>query len=337
MITTDWSTTYDDLICKAITVGKVSGELNGVPTKVVESGLAHVFFYGDTVYKMYKTHDDKDHFIKGILAPTQNRTKFIEHDFKLNQHFSQSIYRKLHSLYYVDGVVQVVPLDDNSIYFLVEMERLDFDTNLHEKLLAGEVDRESFYTLGFETAKAIDTCPIKAPAEADWYSLASDRVAMLRQFIDWLPEEFGLILKEADIISHLETHLDKNQHEYRLIKGDLLSVNVDNHDENVFLINGKPQFIDLLPPMQAWWYGVHYSNISNLVANIEVLHSRTAADDVLSGYLDYYQIESLPEHIFGFTQAFAYLISIAHFGSIPEKREVALKYLARLPDIVSWL
>jgi len=87
-VTTDWSTKYDRLIFTAICSGQVTGALSGVPDKVIESGLAHIFFYGDTVYKLYKTHDDKGHFIRGVLAPTDQRTAFMRHDFSLNKHFN---------------------------------------------------------------------------------------------------------------------------------------------------------------------------------------------------------------------------------------------------------
>jgi hypothetical protein len=92
-----------------------------------------------------------------------------------------------------------------------------------------------------------------------------------------------------------------------------------------------------LPPMSSWWFGLPHANLSNLMANVETLHSEAAAKQVKNGYLSYHEIEDLPAHSFAFTQAFAYLISIAHFGSVPEKREVALKYMERLGEIPEWV
>ncbi len=88
MLTTNWTNIYDDLIVTAFKAGRVSGAVSGQPTEVMESGLAHIFFYDDVVYKLYKTHADKDHFIKGVLAPTKRRQVFMEHDFAVNNHFS---------------------------------------------------------------------------------------------------------------------------------------------------------------------------------------------------------------------------------------------------------
>lgn len=337
MITLDWTDKYDELIFKAIKDGRVTGELTGEPTDIGESGLAHIFFYGNTVFKLYKTFADKDHFIKGVLAPTKRRSDFVEHDFALNQHFSGEIYKKLHSVYYDQETAIIVPYDGKSIYTLAEMSRLDFDTNLHERLLRGDIDEEELELLGYETARAIDTYPVSAPENLNWYDLAKERVGFLAQFVDWLPEEFGTQLKEAKVIEALNEHLDKYQDEYREIKGEVLRVNIDNHDENVFFVDGKPQTIDVLPPMSCWWYGLPFANLSNLMANIEVLHSREMADKVKEGYVRYYHQEEIPEHSFGFTHAFAYLISIAHFGSVPEKREVTLKYMEHLPRISGWL
>jgi len=336
-ITHNWTDILDELICEAINAGRVEGDLSGKPDEKVESGLAHIFFYGDTVYKLYKTHADKDHFIKGVLAPTTRRKTFLEHDFSLNQHFSGEVYKKMHSVSYQDGFVTVGSYDGSSIYTLIEMNRLDFDTNLHERLLRGEINPDELFVLGYEIAHAIDTCPIKAPDDVSWYDLASERVGMLRQFLDWLDPKYGELVRESGVLEVLREHLEEHRDEYILLRGEELTVNIDNHDENVFFVEGKSQFIDLLPPMGSWWYGVPYANLANVVANVEALHSNEAAEQVRLGYIDYYQGVEPPAHTYGFTKAFAYLISIAHFGSVPGKEGVAEKYLARIGDIPAWL
>lgn len=337
MKTTDWTDMLDAKVLAALRQGRVSGQIKGQPDDIIESGLAHIFFYGDTVYKLYKTHSDKDHFIKGVLAPTHERIAFLEHDFAVNRHFSQQVYKNLHSLRLVGEQVEVGPYQPGTIYVLVEMSRLDFDTNLHERLLRGDIDEGELALLGHETARSIATCPIQAPDQMNWYELAKERVGFLRQFVDWLPTEFATPLQEAEVIAALEAHLERHREEYEAIRGEHLTVNIDNHDENVFFIEGKPQFIDLLPPMRCWWYGVPYANLANLMANIEALHSDAAAQKVREGYLAYHGGEAPPAHIFGFTRAFAYLISIAHFGSVPEKAAVTQRYLARVEEIPSWL
>lgn len=336
-LTTNWMETLDGLVVSAITAGAVKGALSGPPERVIESGLAHIFFYGDTVYKLYKTHADKDHFIKGVLAPTVHRQQFITHDFKLNQHFSDDVYRQLHSVYYRNGEVTVAPFAEDSLYSLVEMSRLTFESNLHELLLRGEVTATQLYRLGQETARAIDTCPITAPEDVNWYDLASERVDFLERFVDWLPAEYGAPIRSLQIIDALRAHLATHQTEYRDISGRQLSVNLDNHDENVFFIADRPQFIDLLPPMRCWWFGVPHANLSNLMANVSALYSPEAAAEVQRGYQAYFKEAALPAHSFGFTNAFAHLISIAHFGTVPGKHEVTTRYLMHLEEIPGWL
>ncbi|NCT02008.1 hypothetical protein GW766_02010 [Candidatus Parcubacteria bacterium] len=336
-VTTDWSTKYDRLIFTAICSGQVTGALSGVPDKVIESGLAHIFFYGDTVYKLYKTHDDKGHFIRGVLAPTDQRTAFMRHDFSLNKHFSDSIYQEMYSVYFRQGRVEVLPFDETSIYTLIKMDRLDFDTNLHERLLRDEVDAECLFLLGYETAHAVDTCPITIPDTVNWYDLANERVTFLRQFTAWLPIEFATTVQASNILELLDTHLSKYRDEYLSLKGEALTVNIDNHDENVFFKNGKPQFIDLLPPMSCWWFGLPYANLSNLMVNVETLHSVALAKHIERGYFKYFAITSLPKHTYGFTHAFAHMISIAHFGSVPGKEAVTRQYIQRLPEVKRWV
>jgi len=337
MITLDWTEQYDRLLHEAISQGRVSGKLKGAPTEITESGLAHIFFYGDIVYKLYKTHADKNHFIKGVLAPTSRRTEFIEHDFALNTHFSGEVHKTLHSVYLEEGIAVVSPYDGVSIYAMAQMSRLDFDTNLHQRLLSGDINDNELELLGYETAQSIDTYTVTVPDDVNWYDLAKERVGFLSQFIDWLPTEFASPLIEARVIEALEKHLEKHATEYRQLKGESLSVNIDNHDENIFFIAGKPQTIDVLPPMSCWWYGPAHANLSNIMVNIETLHSLEAAKRVQTGYCRYFEIQTPPKHSFGFTHAFAQLISIAHFGSVPEKRAVTLRYMQRVPEIVQWL
>src|SRR6056297_4020246 len=109
MLSLDWTDKLDRLVWEAIMSGRISGEVRGKPDEIIESGLAHIFFYGNTVYKLYKTYSDKDHFIKGVLAPTNKRTHFLEHDFSLNRHFSKLFYLNRYSLYYTNGEVVVKP------------------------------------------------------------------------------------------------------------------------------------------------------------------------------------------------------------------------------------
>jgi hypothetical protein len=336
-LTTNWSTTYDRLILEAISRGAVSGALYGRPTAVIESGLAHVFFYDDTVYKLYKTFDDKDHFIKGVFAPTIHRTAFLKRDFLLNQHFSPAVHQELFSVYYREGKVAVVPFDESSIYTLVKMSRLDFSTNLHEQLLRGEVAAENLFLLGRETARAIASCNIIAPETLNWYEIAIDRIRILKQFIAWLPAEIAMVVRESGVLELCDAHLVRYREEYEAIRGADLTVTIDNHDENVFFKDGTPQCIDVLPPMRSWWFGVPYANLSNLMVNVETLHSEVLAKHIERGYFSYFEITSLPTHRYQFTHAFAHLLSIAHFGSVRGKEEVTQKYLARLPVVKTWL
>lgn len=336
MQTLDWTDKLDDLIYKAFRAGRTTGKVLGVPDNYIESGLAHIFFYGDDVYKMYKTHSEMDHFIKGVLAPTIRRKEFIEQDFKLNKHFAGGVYRDIHSVYLVDGVAQVGPYDGSSIHVLFEMDRLDFTSNFHEQLLSGKVIEGDLYKLGHETARLVDSCDIKVPDGLCWYDLACERMEFLRQFINWLPDDYKVEVLESGCLEALDEYLEKNKEEYKNTCSNKLSVNLDNHDENVFFQDGKPRFIDLQPPMSCWWYGVPHANLCNIMVNVEALHSEESAKIVKRGYLDYHKIDFVSDYDLAFAKAFSYLISIAHFGSLPDKADVTKKYLNKCKDIPGW-
>lgn len=331
-VTLNWPEILDKLVVDRVLAGAVSG-LEGKPDRHIETGLAHVFFYGDSVFKLYKTHNDKDHFIKGVLAPTNRRRSYIEHDFAMNKHFGQGVYKKLHGIEYKDGEIEVSDFDGNAIHVLFEMDKLDFNHNLHERLLRKKITDDELYFLGFETARLTDESVVQPPSNVSWYSQATERMKFLEQFIAWLPSDIRDTFDSKACFDAMYKHLEKHREEYEEISGQELKPDLDNHDENVFFSEGKIHVIDVVPPMSCWWYGVPVSNLTSLVVNVETLHSEEAGEKVARGYKDYHQTATLPENLYEFTRAFNYVISIAHFGSLPEKREVALMYAARCADI----
>lgn len=336
-ITHNWSEILDTKIYDAFLANRIRGERIGVVEDTAESGLAHIFFVGDTAFKLYKTYADKDHFIRGVFAPTQARKHFVERDFAVNRHFSQGIYRKMYSVYLLDDHVEITPYDESSIHVLYEMDKLDFEQNLHEQLLRNELDESGLHRLGYETARLTDECEVTIHKDIDWYSAAKDRVRFLRQFVEWLPEDLWKEVEATNSLEALEGHLENNKANYQNLSGDLLSVNLDNHDENIFLSDQKVQIIDVQPPMDCWWHGPAVANLTSIMVNIEALHSDDAAQKVRKGYEEYHGvIVDQEDPLFVFNKAFDYLISVAHFGSMSEKRDVTEKYLAKCHEIPSW-
>jgi aminoglycoside phosphotransferase family enzyme len=307
-----------------------------VPDHHIETGLAHVFFFGERVFKQYKIVNDHEHFIKGVLAPTEHRFNFIERDFAINQHFSRGIYKEIHAPL-VEGGVTLTPYERTTPHVLVEMERLDFSNNFHEQLLRGEVTSEQLYGLGRYLAQSIEQSPNDVPPGLNWYDLAQKRLEFLEQFIDWMPEQKGKRLKEAHCVALLRTHLDAHRTAYESITSEQLVISMDNHDENIFLREDGPVFIDVVPPMESWWYGVSWINLANIVVNVETLCGSEAAAQVEQGYLDFYSLGALPEPEYAFTKALAYVISAVHFGSIEEKEAVGEKYIDACMKIHEWL
>jgi len=328
-VTLDWPEMLDKLVVERVLAGAVSG-LNGEPDRHIETGLAHVFFFGDSVFKLYKTHNDKDHFIKGVLAPTSRRRSYIEHDFAMNKHFGQGVYKKLHGVEYREGEIAISDFDGNSIHVLFEMDRLDFNHNLHERLLRKEITDDELYLLGFETARLTDESVVLPPENISWYSQATARMRFLEQFVAWLPSDIRDTFDSEACFTAMRKHLETNS-------GSALKPDLDNHDENVFFSDKTIHVIDVVPPMDCWWYGVPVSNLTSLIVNVETLHSEEAGEKVAQGFKDYHETVTLPENLYEFTRAFSYVISVAHFGSVPDKREIALKYALRCSDIPSRL
>ncbi|HEY0964479.1 MAG TPA: hypothetical protein VGE31_01645 [Candidatus Paceibacterota bacterium] len=325
------------LIVAAIKNGTLVQLRDVTPDDHIETGLAHVFFYGDVVYKQYKIVGDDAHFIKGVLAPTPERHDFIVRDFTLNQHFSGGVYRSLHGYMFENAEVHLRPYGQDTPHVGYEMERLDFSQNFHEQLLKGEVSYEQLYELGYFTAKAVAESPINAPPELNWYELAQKRLAFLRQFIAWLPDRYREAMEASACVAALSKHLDDHRSLYESITGKDMTVALDNHDENIFLRESGPVFIDVVPPMESWWYGPAVVNLANIVVNVETLKGHTAAEEVERGFMAYHTIDVLPEPEYSFAKALAYVISAVHFSSIPEKSAIGEQYINACRQIGAWL
>lgn len=321
----------------AIKRGKIAQLADRVPDAHIETGLAHVFFYDDVVYKQYKIVGDATHFIKGHLAPTPLRHDFIERDFALNKHFSRGVYRALHGHELGEEESSLVPYQSATPHVWYEMERLNFAENFHEQLLTGAVSPEDLYTLGYFTAEAVANSPVTVPAELNWYSLAQKRLAFLRQFIAWLPDHYRTEMEASRSVEALEQHLENHRTAYEAVTGDMMTVALDNHDENIFLRADGPIFIDVVPPMESWWYGPAVVNLANIVVNVETLISRDAAAEVERGFMSYHGIDALPEPEYSFAKALAIVISAIHFSSIHEKAAIGEQYIEAAKHIHEWL
>lgn len=329
MLTYDWPTRLDAEIVTALKSGRVSGVVSAVPDHHIETGLAHIFFFGDRVFKLYKTHNDHTHFIKGVFAPTRDRIDFLDRDHALNTHFSRGIYQGRHTLRWDETGVCIEPLlesDTPNIHLFVEMVRLDFEYNVHELLLAAQVTKDMSYQLGWQTAELVATYEQAVPSDISWYELAIARLGFLEKFIDWLPAKLSSMVIERGYIRRLTSHLERHRDMYQSMTSEYLTVTLDNHDENLFYYDDTLRVIDVLPPMSSWWYGPDYINLANVMTNVSVLASPKLASAVYDGYVAYTGTLP-PTQSFQCALAMAHVISIAHFGSVPEKYELALQYL----------
>jgi aminoglycoside phosphotransferase family enzyme len=327
----------EDEIVLLIKQGAITHDELNKPDHHIETGLAHVFFFGERVFKQYKIVNDHDHFIKGVLAPTEQRFDFIERDFRINQHFSGGVYKTMYGHELSEHGLTFVPYEKRTPHVWVEMERLDFSRNLHEELLRGAVTDEQLVELGQYIARSVAESPVSVPEGLNWYDLAMKRIGFLEQFIDWMPKERGDILKEAACVATLRAHLENHRSLYERITSEHMVVSMDNHDENVFFQKNGPVFIDVVPPMESWWYGVSWINLANIVVNVEVLLSPEKAALVEQGFMEYHQLTVLPEPEYAFVKALAYVISAVHFGTSEGKEEVGQKYIEACKDIAQWL
>ena len=242
----------------------------GMPDRRIPTVISDLFVCGDKVFKRYK----HELFFFADLLKFESRKEFFFEDFFWNNTAAPEIYRHLWGIEEKDGEYSLVPPTMGKD-FLIEMSRID-DSQLLTKLLLDGKLTEKQVVLFIDAL--IDVLRILTAERkghlAHLFNKGLPQIMCedIQTFNTWMRERETHIKKEDSdaLIAILEKALAQEPYFTEATRG-LLSAAIDNNSDNLLLLNHKPSFIDIMPPMEIWRVVDEYATIARTIVDIEVL------------------------------------------------------------------
>ncbi len=273
----------------------------GQPQKVIESSLAKLFFIEGKVYKVYKYEDN----FAGKFSEFEYRRELYTNEFEWNSITSPDVYLSLKAVIIKNGQwIEVTP--DQASDFYIIMNELSMDNNMIELLAKGELQDDKIKNIATYVENVISDLSQKNKQLLDSYTLDAKKNlenVLITSFSDWAKTfssdniDGELIVK---VMKKLKVFFDSSSYFQKYDKGRL-SVGLDNHAGNLFLLNGNPQYIDIYPPVKEYRITDKLLVVSVMASSISVFlgkdksaifYSTSFGDDYekLQGIIDFYEM-----------------------------------------------
>ncbi len=258
----------------------------GRPEKTIETLLSKVFFFGPRVIKVYK-HVKAFY---GDLSDFTFRRSFYQDDFFWNQTMSPEIYLKLGGAHAADsgfGLCDFAKGED----FYIEMSKIDGSRNLTQLLAAGKVTAAEIETLTKTLVAKLRLLTherrshLKNLYEIGWPSLNLEALGDLRQWMYLADKQIPR--SESDRLVNLLMESASNQDYLKNFDHGFLSVAIDNNCDNLLILDGKPGFIDIMPPKMNWRVSDEFFHVCRTAADAYALGSPELGDTVYRVYANY--------------------------------------------------
>lgn len=289
------------------------------PDKTIETIISKIFFYGNEVMKVYKY----EKFFFGDFSLTEFRKNFYKEDFDWNKKMAPDVYLELIGVKKSGGGYELAQTPEAEDFF-IKMKKFDDNNNLTNLLLEKKIDK---IQLEIITKKMILRIKELTDSKREKYKnyfeknlldihladLESDK-NLLYLISAYVPKE-----KTDEIIGFAKKASENNQYYSDYDSGNL-SILIDNHADNIVFLNGKIQFIDVLPPKESWRIGDLNFVICRLATDTAILGSPKLAEAV------YGSCKPMPEKIKHIYEIRSALIQTSCFYSV-NKPEIARKYL----------
>jgi len=297
----------------------IDGLNTSSPDKTIETIISKIFFYEEKVFKIYKY----EKFFFGDFTSLQFRKDFYFEDFSQNQLMAPEVYLFLRGVKKA-GDKYLFSGREEAEDFFIEMKKFDDNNNLTNLLLGKKIDKIQLGTIAEEMVLRLKKL---TEAKRDKYKnyfknrLLDIHIADLESDKNLLYLIPSNVPKEkVDKIIGLALKASLKNRYYLDYNSDNLSILIDNHADNIVFLNGKVQFIDVLPPKESWRVGDLNFVICRLATDVAVLGSSKLADAV------YVNCEAMPEKIKRIYEIRSALIQAWCFYSV-NKSEIAEKYL----------
>ncbi len=296
----------------------------GKPERVVETLISKLFFYKDTVYKVYKYQ--KNSFAD--LTKLEDRKSFFKDDFVWNNTMDPKTYIDLLYVKF-DGDTYEICDADSAEDMCIVMKRIDGSNSVFSMIQNNTLTSEDIEKITqYKFSSVEKLTEIKKPAMEHLFStpylvletqnLESDKL--------WMYEAQDFIPKERIdfIIQKLESFI--NSHPY-FSNFDIARyiTSLDNHTQNILIKDGEISIIDSMPPKDSWRVQSDLYVASRFATDIEVLLGSEYSDIVYEVLRDMRGIE-IDQKVKTYFQIVAACIRAPYFFLLNEK-ETAQRFL----------
>lgn len=234
------------------------------PDRVVETVISKIFFYKDRVFKVYKY----DKFFFGDFSSFDFRKDFYEEDFYWNNVMAPDVYLHLRP-------VKMNGIED----YYIEMRKFDDNNSLTNLLIKNQIQEDDLLKISKEMELRINELTdnkkekllhiLKSNPDIFTDGFESDR-NLLYTIPSFISKE-----KTDKIIDFIKAY---GSHEYfKNYNHNNLRASIDNHADNIVILDGKVELIDILPPKESWRIGDPNFLTSRLFTDVAVLNSEDKA------------------------------------------------------------
>lgn len=248
---------------------KVSGFYSETD-QVIESAISKLFFYGDRVLKVYKY----EKYFFGDFSSPSFRKEFYQEDFHWNHAMAPRVYVALKSVKEMGDGYEQANLD-NAKDFYIEMKKIDVEKNLTNLLFAKQVSRADLEKIATEMTIRIQNLTrdekekLKPLAKRGWFDLLQEDLEDLRHWAYMADPKLPKI-KVDELMDILEKAFGEEEY-FKNFDSENLSIALDNHSDNILLLNGDVEFLDIMPPKENWRITDPYFNICRPAVDVMVI------------------------------------------------------------------
>lgn len=257
----------------------------GTPDKVIETAISKLFFFGDKVVKVYK----HGKYFFANLDDLEPRRKFFQDDFFWNHTSSPEIYKELSGVR--NGTFEKVSVSEGDD-FIILMNKIDGSATFTKLLAENKLSLEDTRQMSIELIELLRVLTDKKLKDfrhltgMGWRQLwKEDTTDSLRPWLDMVNEhipkaEAGRVmntLEDASVKEKYFTNYDEN----------LFAVVIDNNCDNLLFLDGKPSFIDIMPPKEGWRIADEFSTVVRTAVDAYVIGGSKHGNAVYETYRKY--------------------------------------------------
>lgn len=292
----------------------------GIPEAVIETLLSHVFFFEDTVVKVYK---HKKEFY-GDMTDFTFRKKFYTDDFFWNQTCSPDIYVQLGGFLFEENVTLCSAEVADDFYIL--MKRVDLCNTLTQELKEnniGVTDVEyiiqaivkNLRILTKDKKRELDTLFTKP-----WLDL---HVQNLNDLGDWMKLTSKIDNGEIDELVTYLKNVSLKEAYFTEYNQSLLTVSIDNNPDNLLYKKNELAYLDIMTPKENWKVNDEFFSIVRTAVDFYVLGSEELYIAAYDTYAEYQVIPSaIPRLVYEIRSAAIHWA----YRYILDDEEMALRY-----------